>query len=111
MVWSAKLLGIYAGVASLQAVATAHRLATVVAGLNVRGETHEQTKPLGAKFVDPEVSAESAAWYARERTDKEQLLEQQVLDKHVAEAEVAITTVGLPRQPHRQLLAGPLWIE
>jgi NAD/NADP transhydrogenase alpha subunit len=50
------------------------------------------------------------AWYARELTDKERLLEQQVLDKHLAEAEVAITTFGVPERPHRRLIAGPPWI-
>jgi len=44
--------------ASLQAVAPTHRLATVVTGLNVRGETREQDEPLGAKFVDTWLSAD-----------------------------------------------------
>ena len=58
VVWPANLLGIYAGGASLQAVAPTHRLATVVAGLDVRGETREQDEPLGAKFVDTWLSAD-----------------------------------------------------
>ena len=110
VVWPTKLLGIYAGAVSWQAIATAHRLATVVAGLDVRGETREQTAPLGAEFLNTGISAEGEAWYARELTDKEHLLEQQVLDKHIAEAEVAITTFGVPGRPHRRLLIGPPWI-
>ena len=110
VVWPAKLLGIYAGGASLQAVAPTHRLATVVTGFDVRGETREHDEPLGAEFLNTGISAEGEAWYARELTDKEHLLEQQVLDKHIAEAEVAITTFGVPERPHRRLLAGPSWI-
>ena len=58
VVWPAKLLGIYAGVASWQAIATAHRLATVVTSLDVRGETREHDEPLGAKFADTCLSAD-----------------------------------------------------
>ena len=68
----AQVLVIGAGVAGLQAIATARRLGAVVEAYDVRSATREQVKSLGAKFVDTGVSAEGSGGYARELTAEEQ---------------------------------------
>jgi NAD(P) transhydrogenase subunit alpha len=65
----ARVLVIGAGVAGLQAIATAKRLGAIVEGYDVRPETREQIESLGAKFVDTGVSAAGSGGYARELTD------------------------------------------
>jgi NAD/NADP transhydrogenase alpha subunit len=67
----ARVLVIGAGVAGLQAIATAKRLGAVVEGYDVRPETREQIESLGAKFVDTGVSAAGTGGYARELTEEE----------------------------------------
>lgn len=67
----AQVLVIGAGVAGLQAIATAKRMGAVVTGYDVRPETREQIESLGAKFVDTGVSAAGSGSYARELTDAE----------------------------------------
>ena len=66
-----KCLVIGAGVAGLQAIATAKRLGAIVEGYDVRAETKEQVESLGAKFVDIEIKAEGSGGYARELTEEE----------------------------------------
>ena len=92
----AKVLVIGAGVAGLQAIATAKRLGAVVEGYDVRSATREQVKSLGAKFVDTGVSAEGAGGYARELTEDEKAQQQDVLEKHIAAADAVITTASVP---------------
>ena len=92
----AKVLVIGAGVAGLQAIATAKRLGAVVEGYDVRSATREQVKSLGAKFVDTGVSAEGAGGYARELTEEEKAQQQDVLEKHIAAADAVITTASVP---------------
>ena len=60
-----------AGVAGLQAIATAHRLGAIVEAYDVRPETREQVESLGARFVDTGVSAVGSGGYARELTAEE----------------------------------------
>ena len=72
----AQVLVIGAGVAGLQAIATAKRLGAVVTGYDVRGATKEQVESLGAKFVETGVSAEGEGGYARELTDEEKQQQQ-----------------------------------
>ena len=67
----AQVLIIGAGVAGLQAIATARRLGAVVEAYDVRAATREQVKSLGAKFVETGVSAEGSGGYARELTSEE----------------------------------------
>ena len=67
----AQVLVIGAGVAGLQAIATARRLGAMVEAYDVRGATREQVKSLGAKFVETGVSAEGSGGYARELTAEE----------------------------------------
>ncbi len=92
----AKVLVIGAGVAGLQAIATAKRLGAMVEGYGVRGATREQVESLGAKFVDTGVSAEGSGGYARELTDEEKQQQQEVLEKHIAAADAVITTAAIP---------------
>ncbi|HUW39968.1 MAG TPA: NAD(P) transhydrogenase subunit alpha [Rectinemataceae bacterium] len=92
----ARVLVIGAGVAGLQAIATAKRLGAVVEGYDVRPETKEQIESLGAKFVDVGVSAAGSGGYARELTEDEKRLQAEKLGKAVAQADVLITTAAIP---------------
>jgi NAD(P) transhydrogenase subunit alpha len=90
------VLVIGAGVAGLQAIATARRLGAVVEAYDVRAATKEQVKSLGAKFVDTGVSAEGAGGYARELTAEEKQKQQEVLDARIAAMDAVITTASVP---------------
>ena len=92
----ATVLVIGAGVAGLQAIATAKRLGAVVEAYDVRGATKDQVKSLGAKFVDTGVSAEGAGGYARELTEEERAKQQAVLDQRIAASDVVISTASVP---------------
>ncbi|HKZ73361.1 MAG TPA: NAD(P) transhydrogenase subunit alpha [Steroidobacteraceae bacterium] len=92
----AQVLVIGAGVAGLQAIATARRLGAVVEAYDVRGATKEQVKSLGAKFVDTGVTAEGAGGYARELTAEEKQQQQAVLDARIAAVDAVITTASVP---------------
>ena len=99
-----KYLVIGAGVAGLQAIATAKRLGAIVEGFDVRSATREQVESLGAKFVDTGISAEGEGGYARELTPEEQAAQQEVLDKHIAQADVVITTAAVPGRPAPRII-------
>ena len=92
----AQALVIGAGVAGLQAIATARRLGAMIEAFDVRPETKEQIESLGAKFVDTGVVAEGEGGYARELTDDERATQQKVLDEHIAKADIVITTAAVP---------------
>jgi NAD(P) transhydrogenase subunit alpha len=91
-----QVLVIGAGVAGLQAIATARRLGAVVEAYDVRSATREQVKSLGAKFVDTGVSAEGQGGYARELTEEEKKRQQEVLDARIAAADVVVSTASVP---------------
>ncbi len=92
----ARVLVIGAGVAGLQAIATAKRLGAIVEGYDVRPETKEQIESLGAKFVDTGVSAVGAGGYARELTEAEKGTQEAKLGKAIAQCDVLITTAAVP---------------
>src|SRR5271170_7952796 len=92
----ASVLVIGAGVAGLQAIATAKRLGAVVEAYDVRSATKEQVKSLGAKFVETGVSAEGAGGYARELNAEEKLKQQEVLDARIAASDAVISTASVP---------------
>jgi NAD(P) transhydrogenase subunit alpha len=92
----AQVLVIGAGVAGLQAIATAKRLGAIVEAYDVRSATRDQIKSLGAKFVETGVSAEGAGGYARELTDEEKAKQQEVLEKHIAAADAVVSTAAVP---------------
>jgi NAD(P) transhydrogenase subunit alpha len=92
----ASVLVIGAGVAGLQAIATARRLGAVVEAYDVRSATKDQVKSLGAKFVETGVSAEGTGGYARELTAEERLKQQEVLDARIAASDAVISTASVP---------------
>ncbi|GMV68908.1 MAG: NAD(P) transhydrogenase subunit alpha [Pseudomonadota bacterium] len=92
----AKVLVIGAGVAGLQAIATAKRLGAQVEGYDVRSAAKEQVESLGAKFVALDVKADAAGGYARELTDEEKQKQQTLLAEHIAKADVLICTAAIP---------------
>ncbi len=91
-----RVLVIGAGVAGLQAIATAKRLGAIVEAYDVRPDTKEQIESLGAKFVDTGVSAAGAGGYARELTEEEKAAQADKLGKAVAACDVLITTAAVP---------------
>ncbi|MGH8172745.1 MAG: Re/Si-specific NAD(P)(+) transhydrogenase subunit alpha [Rhodanobacteraceae bacterium] len=91
-----KVLIVGAGVAGLQAIATARRLGAQVEGFDVRPETREQIESLGAKFLDLGVSAAGTGGYARELTQEERDHQQQALADHLKGIDVVVTTAAVP---------------
>ena len=100
-----QVLIIGAGVAGLQAIATARRLGAVVEAYDVRGATREQVKSLGARFVDTGVSAEGSGGYARELTAEERAKQQEVLDARIAAADAVISTAAVPGRPAPKIIS------
>ncbi len=93
----AKVLVIGAGVAGLQALATARRLGAVVTGFDVRPAVKEQIESLGANWLDLGVTgAEAEGGYARELTPEEMQAQQQALEARISEFDVVITTAAVP---------------
>jgi NAD(P) transhydrogenase subunit alpha len=101
----ARVLVIGAGVAGLQAIATAKRLGAIVEAFDVRSATREQIESLGGKFIDTGVSAEGTGGYARELTEDEKKQQQEVLAKHVAQADVIISTAAIPGRPSPKIIS------
>lgn len=85
-----------AGVAGLQAIATARRLGAIVRAYDIRTAAKEQIESLGAKMVNIDVKAEGEGGYARELTAQEKAIQQQALFDAVAKSEVVITTALIP---------------
>src|SRR5690606_4127683 len=91
-----KVLVVGAGVAGLQAIATAKRLGAQVEGFDVRPETREQIASLGGRFLDLGVSAAGEGGYARALTDEERAEQQRRLAEHVRGVDVIVTTAAVP---------------
>jgi H+-translocating NAD(P) transhydrogenase subunit alpha len=100
----AQVLVIGAGVAGLQAIATAKRLGAVVEAFDVRSATREQVKSLGAKYIETGVSAEGQGGYARELTQEEKNQQQSVLEQRLAVMDAVITTAAIPGRPAPKLI-------
>ncbi len=94
----AKVLVIGAGVAGLQAIATARRLGAIVEAFDTRPVVKEQVQSLGARFLEIELgeSAEAAGGYAKELSEEAHRKEQELIAKHVKEADIVITTAAIP---------------
>jgi len=104
----ANVLIIGAGVAGLQAIATARRLGAVVEAFDIRPETKEQVQSLGAKFVEWEEATEdmqTEGGYAKEVSTEEEEREQQLLTDHIASSDVVITTALVPGRPAPKLIS------
>ncbi|MED5491359.1 MAG: NAD(P) transhydrogenase subunit alpha [Pseudomonadota bacterium] len=100
----AKILVMGAGVAGLQALATGKRLGAMIEGYDVRPEVREQVQSVGGKFVDTGVSAVGEGGYARELSEEEQKQVQEVLTRHVQQADAIITTASIPGKPSPKIL-------
>ncbi|BAZ92490.1 NAD(P) transhydrogenase subunit alpha [Thiohalobacter sp. COW1] len=101
----AKVLVIGAGVAGLQAIATAKRLGAVVEAYDVRSATREQVQSLGAKYIETGVAAEGEGGYARELTEEEKRKQLEVLAKHITQADAVITTAAIPGKPSPKIIS------
>jgi H+-translocating NAD(P) transhydrogenase subunit alpha len=101
----ANVLVLGAGVAGLQAIATARRLGAVVSGYDVRPVVREQVESLGATFLDlGVVGAETAGGYAAELTDEDLQHQQEELERRIPEFDVVITTALVPGRPAPKLI-------
>jgi proton-translocating NAD(P)+ transhydrogenase subunit alpha len=101
----ARVLVLGAGVAGLQAIATARRLGAVVSGFDVRPAVREQVESLGASFLDlGVVGEETEGGYARELTPEEQAQQQRALEERIPEFDAVITTAAIPGRPAPKLI-------
>ena len=103
-----KVLIVGAGVAGLQAIATARRLGAQVEGFDVRPETKEQIESLGAKFLDLGVSAAGSGGYARELTAQERAQQQQALADHLKGIDVVVTTAAVPGRKAPRIISAAM---
>jgi NAD(P) transhydrogenase subunit alpha len=101
----AQVLIIGAGVAGLQAIATARRLGAIVKAYDVRSATREQIESLGAKFVETGVSADGEGGYARELTDAEKQQQQAALEKEISVSDIVISTAAIPGRPAPKIIS------
>src|SRR6266702_2042284 len=94
----ARVLVLGAGVAGLQAIATARRLGAVVSAFDVRPAVKEQVESLGAKFLQLEIAeqAEAAGGYAKQLSEETHRRELAFIAQHVKDADVVITTAAIP---------------
>jgi len=100
-----KVVVIGAGVAGLQAIATARRLGAQVEAYDIRPAAREQVESLGAKMIDTGVNAEGEGGYARELTDDEKQQQADVLAKHLAKADAVISTAAIPGRPAPKIIS------
>jgi NAD(P) transhydrogenase subunit alpha len=103
----AKALVVGAGVAGLQAIATARRLGAVVEAYDVRPVVKEQVESLGGKFIDIDIGVsdtQDAGGYAKETTEDVQRRQQEVLAQHASRSDVIITTALIPGRPAPRLI-------
>lgn len=103
----AKVFVIGAGVAGLQAIATAKRLGAIVHGFDVRPAVKEQVESLGAKFVEIDLGtddAETAGGYAKELTDEQKAKQTELMSQTVIESDIVITTAAIPGRQAPQLI-------
>jgi NAD(P) transhydrogenase subunit alpha len=98
----AKVLVLGAGVAGLQAIATARRLGAVVQAFDVRSAVKEQIESLGARFLELDLGledAEAAGGYARQLTEEEQQRQRELLADAISDMDAVISTAAVPGKP------------
>ncbi len=93
-----------AGVAGLQAIATARRLGARVEAYDIRAAAREQVESLGAKMIDTGISAEGEGGYARELTAEEKQQQADKLAEHLAKADAVISTAAIPGKPAPKII-------
>jgi H+-translocating NAD(P) transhydrogenase subunit alpha len=95
----AKVMVLGAGVAGLQAIATARRLGAVVQAFDVRSAVKEQIESLGARFLELDMGledAEAAGGYARQLTDEEQQRQRELLAEEIGKVDAVVSTAAVP---------------
>ena len=98
-----------AGVAGLQAIATAKRLGAVVSAYDVRPASADEVKSMGAKFITLELEAlEGSGGYAREMTEDRAAKQRELLTPYIAAANVLITTAAVPGRPAPRLVTAEM---
>jgi NAD(P) transhydrogenase subunit alpha len=109
---AAKVFVMGAGVAGLQAVATARRLGAVVTATDVRPAAKEQVESLGAKFIAVEdeefKQAETAAGYAKEMSREYQAKQAALVAEHIKKQDIVITTALIPGRPAPRLISADM---
>src|SRR5262245_32199988 len=109
---AAKLFVMGAGVAGLQAIATARRLGAIVTATDVRPAAKEQVESLGAKFIAVEdeefKQAETAAGYAKEMSKEYQAKQAALVAEHIKKQDIAITTALIPGRPAPRLISSAM---
>ncbi len=106
----AKVLVLGAGVAGLQAIATARRLGAVVSAFDVRPVVREQVESLGASFLEVDLpeTGEASGGYAQELSEETQRRQRELLAEHVGASDVVITTALVPGRPAPQLIGAEM---
>jgi NAD(P) transhydrogenase subunit alpha len=106
----AKVFVMGAGVAGLQAIATAKRLGAVVSATDVRAAAGEQVESLGAKFImtDALKDASGSGGYARELTADEKAAQAALVSSHIAKQDIVITTALIPGRPAPRLVSAAM---
>ena len=105
----AQVLVLGAGVAGLQAIATARRLGAVVSAYDVRPSSADEVKSMGATFIDLELEAlEGAGGYAREMTEERAAKQRELLTPHIAKSHLVITTAAVPGRAAPRLMTAAM---
>jgi NAD(P) transhydrogenase subunit alpha len=105
----AKVVVLGAGVAGLQAIATAKRLGAVVSAYDVSPASADEVKSMGAKFITLELEAlEGAGGYAREMTEERANKQRELLTPYIAAADVLITTAAVPGRTAPRLVTAAM---
>lgn len=104
----AKVMVVGAGVAGLQAIATAKRLGAQVEAYDIRPDAREQVESLGAKMIDTGVSATGEGGYARALTDEEKAQQSAVLADHLTRVNAVITTAAIPGRDAPKIISADM---
>jgi len=105
----AQVVVLGAGVAGLQAIATAKRLGAVVSAYDVRPASADEVKSMGAKFITLELEAlEGSGGYAREMSEDRAAKQRELLKPYLAAADVVITTAAVPGRPAPRLVTADM---
>lgn len=108
---AARVLVLGAGVAGLQAIATARRLGAIVAGYDIRPAAAEQIRSLGARAIEIEPGTESPedqGGYARQQSEEASRAQRELLAPHVADADAVISTAAVPGARSPELITAPM---
>ncbi len=99
-----------AGVAGLQAIATAKRLGAVVSAFDVRAAVKEQVESLGAKFVEvkADANAETAGGYAKEMDEDYKRRQAEALAEHIKSQDIVVSTALIPGRPAPELITSAM---